>query len=146
MSTVPSDFESFSKRAAGRYRYNKLRQFHAAMRLVKVVELLKELGLGRGNQSRIAERIGVHRSTICRDMAKLERGVWGGREAEKKHLATSPDAATCPSREQGRAGVRGEYVGGRGRRVANACPHAGPLASHIRHFLEPASPTPALAR
>ncbi len=45
------------------------------------------VGLGRGSQSRIAERLGVHRSTICRDMAKLQRWRHGGQEAEQRYLA-----------------------------------------------------------
>ncbi len=57
------------------------------MRLMEVVALLKDIGLGRGSQSRIAERLGVHRSTICRDMAKLHRWRRGGHEAEQRCLA-----------------------------------------------------------
>ncbi len=57
------------------------------MRLMEVVALLKDFGLGRGSQSRIAERLGVHRSTICRDMAKLERWRHRGKEAEEQYLA-----------------------------------------------------------
>ena len=111
MSTMPTDYESLSKRAAGRYRYNRLRQFRATMRLVEVVALLKDFGLGRGSQPQIAERLGVHRSTICRDMAKLRRWRHGGREAEDRHLADkrmqqyvrAEDRAELESVEAGRS-------------------------------------------
>ena len=82
-----SNSDAICRRAGGRRRYNKVRQFMAFQRLLQVVALLKELGLGRGSQSRIAEHLGVHRSTICRDVAKLERGFWGGREAEERQRA-----------------------------------------------------------
>lgn len=82
MSTPPTDFLSFSKRAAGRRRYNQHRQFLADLRLRKVIELLSETGPSTpGYQTIIARKLGVDRSTICRDMARLWREFRGGREA-----------------------------------------------------------------
>ena len=80
-------WDAVCRRAGGRRHYNAVRQFQAAQRLLQVLALLNDFGLGRGSQSRIAERLGVHRSTICRDVAKLERRFWGGNEAEEKHSA-----------------------------------------------------------
>ena len=56
-----SNSDAIYRRAGGRRHYNKVRQIQADQRLLQVVALLKELGLGRGSQSRIAERLGVHR-------------------------------------------------------------------------------------
>ncbi len=64
-----------------------LRLFRVTRRRVEVVALLKDCSFGCGSQSRIAERLGVHRSTICRDMAKLHRWRHGEREAEQRYLA-----------------------------------------------------------
>jgi DNA invertase Pin-like site-specific DNA recombinase len=63
-------------RAGGRRRYNSLRQFHAALRRGQVAELLEAAGgLVPGVQSRIARHLGVHRSTISRDVAAILRGL-----------------------------------------------------------------------
>ncbi len=79
MSNPFKSFESFSKRAAGRRRYNQHRQFQANLRLSKVIELLWETGPStRGYQSIIARKLEVSRSTICRDLAKLMREYWEG--------------------------------------------------------------------
>jgi len=66
---VPSDVAY--RRAAGRRAYNFRRQFGAAERQIEVARLLRELGFGWGIQSQIAMRLGVHRSTITRDLRKI---------------------------------------------------------------------------
>ncbi|MFW6172041.1 MAG: hypothetical protein ACODAD_16255 [Planctomycetota bacterium] len=53
--------------------------------MMVIVKLLDETGFSWGYQSRIAERLGVSRATISRDMGRLFRRVWGGKEAEKRH-------------------------------------------------------------
>jgi hypothetical protein len=73
-----------ARRAAGRTRHNLARQFRAAERRVNVLRLFHELRggylmsehaayplgglLGWGIQAEIARRLGVHRSTVCRDL------------------------------------------------------------------------------
>lgn len=88
MSTLPTDFESYSKRAAGRRRYNEQRQFVALLRQRRVIGLLWEIGPGtHGYQTIIAAKLGVSRSTISRDLQRLKLRVKGGRNAEEAYLA-----------------------------------------------------------
>ena len=47
------------RRASGRRRYNRRRQFLANYRLTRVVKLLWQTGFGRGYQTRIAKKLGV---------------------------------------------------------------------------------------
>jgi len=56
-----------NRRASGRRHYNAWRQFMATARRHKVAELL----LAGQTQSEIARSLGVHRSTISRDVAWL---------------------------------------------------------------------------
>ena len=58
-----SEWNSICRRAGGRRRYNGVRQFLANRRLSEVIKALKEFGFAWGSQSRIAERLGVSRST-----------------------------------------------------------------------------------
>jgi hypothetical protein len=69
-SRLVSDDEA-NRRAAGRRHYNSLRQFHAAHRRHRVLQLLQEYGIDHGVRARIAAELGVHRSTISRDFAFL---------------------------------------------------------------------------
>jgi hypothetical protein len=70
--TAYTAFDAVCRRAAGRSRYHALRQFQRAQRRCQVVHLLGKYGLGRyGVLSRIARDLGVHRSTISRDVAVL---------------------------------------------------------------------------
>ena len=69
----PSTWDAICRRAGGRRHYNRLCQFRANQRFTQVIELLCETGYRRGYQTRMAERLGVSRSTICRDLARRER-------------------------------------------------------------------------
>ena len=60
-----------ARRAGGRRRYNQVRQLNADMRLLEVARLVKEIGLGHGAQARMVQVLGVGRSTISRDVAKI---------------------------------------------------------------------------
>lgn len=65
------DFDSVCRRAAGRRRYNAGRRAEAKERYKLVVEaILSPDGRKRGSQTKLAQALGVHRSTISRDMAK----------------------------------------------------------------------------
>ena len=88
MSHSPcSEWDAICRRAGGRRRYNQARQWAAEMRLSQVAKLLNEVPHERGYQTRIAKRLGVSRSTVCRDMARLKRTYWGGMRAEERHRA-----------------------------------------------------------
>jgi hypothetical protein len=64
----PTSWAEVKKRAAGRYRHNALRRFQAQLRRKEVLNLLHRWGWGAGIQSQIAAHLGVHKSTICRDL------------------------------------------------------------------------------
>jgi len=70
--------------AGGRTLHNKVRQAEAMVRTVEVLLLFKERGFGRGMQAQNARELGVHRSTIGRDIRKI---FW-------------PDGAACPTCER----------------------------------------------
>jgi hypothetical protein len=64
--------EEMQRRASGRRRWNSLRRFLADQRRRQVLELMRELGgLERGVQTRIAEALGVDRSTISKDLKRI---------------------------------------------------------------------------
>lgn len=65
----PVDDATAYKRAGGRRHYNSLRQLRAMARRKRVAELL----VRDMSQAEMARRLGVHRSTICRDVAWLWR-------------------------------------------------------------------------
>ena len=56
------------RRAGGRRRHNSLRKLAAELRRGDLAVLMREGGLGPGAQSRYARVLGVHRSTISRDL------------------------------------------------------------------------------
>ena len=88
MSHPPcSEWEAICRRAGGRRRYNQVRQWAADMRLHEVAKLLNEVEHSRGYQTRIAKRLGVHRATVSRDLARLKRIYWGGPPADERHRA-----------------------------------------------------------
>jgi hypothetical protein len=64
-------WEEVTRRAAGRTRYNKVRQLRAALRRREVLKLLGEIGWTYGSQAAIARRLRVSAATISRDMAVL---------------------------------------------------------------------------
>lgn len=66
--------EASARRAGGRRRFNRQRQEDAAARRYLVATMLPEAGLEYGVQSEIAEALGVHRSTISRDIQWLLGG------------------------------------------------------------------------
>jgi hypothetical protein len=69
-----TDFDAVCKRAAGRRRYNAKRRAEARERYLQVVEAIMPTGgRKRGTQAQLARVLGVHRSTICRDVAKWRR-------------------------------------------------------------------------
>ena len=80
-------WDAICRRAGGRRRYNRTRQIQAEYRLTQVVRLLDKFGFCHGYQTRIAEELGVSRSTICRDIARLFRRHWGGKEAKEQYQA-----------------------------------------------------------
>ena len=85
---MPSEcltWDAVCRRAGGRRKYNRVRQLRAELRLVKVVALLELTRFARGYQSRIARILKVSRGTISRDIARLRRRFWGGKEAEERH-------------------------------------------------------------
>lgn len=69
--TQPTSWEQVKKRAAGRYKYNALRQLRAAMRRREVLQLLGEIGWSYGSQAAIARQLGCSEATISRDLAKI---------------------------------------------------------------------------
>jgi hypothetical protein len=81
--TTNLDWEATCRRASGRRHYNSVRQFLANYRLTQLVELLHETGFRRGYQTQIAKELGVHRSTICRDLARLRQRMLLGPQADK---------------------------------------------------------------
>ncbi len=70
--TVKTDRQTVAKRAGGRRHFNAWRRARALWRLRQVIQHLGEVGFGRGNQAEIARRLGLHPSTICRDLKILK--------------------------------------------------------------------------
>lgn len=64
---MPLTWDQICRRAGGRRAYNAQRQFAAAFRLREVASLLRD----GHHQAEIARRLGVHPSTVCRDVKKL---------------------------------------------------------------------------
>jgi hypothetical protein len=52
----------------GRARYNSMRRLRARLRQREVLQLLARWGWKPGVQARIAAHLGVHRSTVTRDL------------------------------------------------------------------------------
>lgn len=72
--SAKTDFDVVCKRAAGRRHYNAKRRAEARKRYLQVVEaVIPSGGRKRGTQAQLARVLGVHRSTICRDVAKWRR-------------------------------------------------------------------------
>ena len=82
-----SDFDDpvmVQKRGVGRTQYNKRRTYAAHLRQWKCTKLLEEVGypLRRGWQSDLARRMGVSRSTICRDFKLTDEAFRRGTSIE----------------------------------------------------------------
>ena len=86
---ITTTAENAYKRAGGRRGYNGHRQQLAILRLQKITALLGEVGFQWGSRSELARRLGVSRSTICRDMQHLERMCQGGAEYAAEFQAFS---------------------------------------------------------
>ena len=71
--TAETDSATVAKRAGGRRRYNAVRTAQAAMRKRQENLLLAQevRFMTWGWQSELARRLGVHRSTICRDCSEF---------------------------------------------------------------------------
>jgi hypothetical protein len=68
----PRNWDEVCRRHAARKRWNSVRRFLADQRRQRLLELVLELGgLEWGAQSQIAEALGVHRSTISKDLKRI---------------------------------------------------------------------------
>ena len=67
----PTSWAEVTRRAVGRYKYNAVRRLQAQLRRREVLELLHRWGWIPGLQSQIAAHLGVHKSTICRDLQRI---------------------------------------------------------------------------
>lgn len=70
-----TDLADVCRRASGRRHYNAVRQFQAKKRQRDVARLLN----AGHSQSAIARALGVHRSTISRDIAALREQALAGK-------------------------------------------------------------------
>ncbi len=74
--SADTSWDEVCRRASGRRHYNAVRRLHAELRRNDLIERARELGTWlteRGFQAAQARRLGVHRSTVCRDIKQLER-------------------------------------------------------------------------
>jgi hypothetical protein len=71
------------RRAGGRRALNARRRFQAGERQVQVAQRIAQLGLQHGVRARIALELGVHPSTIGRDIQRIfgDRGPRQGMSA-----------------------------------------------------------------
>lgn len=70
----PTNFDVVYKRAGGRRHYHARRQAEARERYQHVLKAISQPdGRKRGAQAHLARTLGVHRSTICRDVAKWRK-------------------------------------------------------------------------
>jgi hypothetical protein len=67
-----TDLDEVRRRCGGRRRYNAMRSFQREARRAAVSRLLLLYGSDRGVQSRVARELGVHRSTVSRDVRAME--------------------------------------------------------------------------
>ncbi len=82
-------WDEVCRRASGRRRYNAVRRLHAELRRHDLIERARELGTWlteRGFQAAQARRLGVHRSTISRDVKLITR-----------HMAQAKPCPLCGS-------------------------------------------------
>ena len=67
----PLTAEQIARRAGGRRRYNRQRQDDVFWRLLELENIMRREGYAPGDYARWAARLGVSRSTICRDVRRL---------------------------------------------------------------------------
>jgi hypothetical protein len=67
----PRTWEEVCRRHAARRRWNAVKKVVAACRRGEVLELLTRFGWQHGTPARIARTLGVHRSTVSRDLKVL---------------------------------------------------------------------------
>jgi DNA invertase Pin-like site-specific DNA recombinase len=67
----PVSAEVAAKRAGGRRHYNAIRREKAQARREQLIKLVLRYGHERGARARIAERLGVSRRTLGRDLAAI---------------------------------------------------------------------------
>ncbi len=74
-SAPVSNTEAF-RRAGGRRAYNRARQAAAIERRYRLVQLIQQYRispwLDRGSRTRLARLLGVHKSTVTRDLLALD--------------------------------------------------------------------------
>jgi len=68
---MQQSFDAICRRAGGRRRYNKQRQQAASWRRLLLLGYLERHGRQRGTLTAFARAMGVHRSTITRDLKAL---------------------------------------------------------------------------
>lgn len=72
--SATTDFETVCRRAAGRRRYHAKRQAEARERFkIVLAATFSPEGQKQGTQAELARALGVHRSTICRDVKRWKR-------------------------------------------------------------------------
>lgn len=71
--TTPTTNIEANRRAGGRAAYNAHRSQMATLRRISVMEGLQRYGTGRGVRARLATELGVHPSTLTRDVQILFR-------------------------------------------------------------------------
>jgi hypothetical protein len=68
----PRNWDEVCRRDVARKCWNSLRQFLAEERRRQLLDLVLELGgLQRGSETWIAEALGVHRSTISKNLRRM---------------------------------------------------------------------------
>jgi DNA invertase Pin-like site-specific DNA recombinase len=69
--SVPTDWQTVCKRAAGRNKSNTVRTFRADCWRGEIITLLHRWGWSYGVQAQIARHLGMHRSTVSRDLNRI---------------------------------------------------------------------------
>jgi hypothetical protein len=71
--SYPTSTNEAFRRASGRRAYNATRRVKAMVRACEVMRLWGEYGFDYGSRARIARELGVHRSTVTRDIMRVLR-------------------------------------------------------------------------